>query len=196
MHCRDFWIKNNTFLFRKMKSKMFSKCQTFCFRLSAKCILFTHWFRITHIWVNKQTTIGSDNGLSPGRSQAIIWTNDVILSIGQTFAHPHILSIIDLSFYCNESTAVLNNQVTIHRPANKNTKTRLQMEKKTITAAWDQRVWSYSTQRANEVTSQIARFMRPTWGPPGSCWPQMCPMLAPWTLLSGVVCLWRLGDSY
>ena len=129
MHCRDFWIKNNTFLFRKMKSKMFSKCQTFCFRLSAKCILFTHWFRITHIWVSKQTTIGSDNGLSPGRSQAIILTNDVILSIGQTFAHPHILSILDLSFYCNESTAVLNNQVTIHRPANKNTKTRLQMEK-------------------------------------------------------------------
>ena len=28
--------------------------------------------------------------------------------------------------------------------------------------------------------------MRPTWGPPGSCWPQMGPMLAPWTLLSDV----------
>ena len=25
----------------------------------------------------------------------------------------------------------------------------------------------------------------PTWGPPGSCRPQMGPMLAPWTLLSG-----------
>ena len=24
-------------------------------------------------------------------------------------------------------------------------------------------------------------------GPPGSCWPQMGPMLAPWTLLSGVL---------
>ena len=33
--------------------------------------------------------------------------------------------------------------------------------------------------------SQIARFMGPTWGPPGSCRPQMGPMLAPWTLLSG-----------
>ena len=31
--------------------------------------------------------------------------------------------------------------------------------------------------------SQIAKFMGPTWGPPGSCWPQMGPMLAPWTLL-------------
>ena len=29
--------------------------------------------------------------------------------------------------------------------------------------------------------------MEPTWGPPGSCRPQMCPMLAPWTLLSGLV---------
>ena len=27
--------------------------------------------------------------------------------------------------------------------------------------------------------------MRSTWGPPGSCRPQMGPMLAPWTLLSG-----------
>ena len=33
--------------------------------------------------------------------------------------------------------------------------------------------------------TQIARFMGPTWGPPGSCRPQMGPMLAPWTLLSG-----------
>ena len=32
---------------------------------------------------------------------------------------------------------------------------------------------------------QIARFMVPPWGPPGSCRPQMGPMLAPWTLLSG-----------
>ena len=27
--------------------------------------------------------------------------------------------------------------------------------------------------------------MGPTWGPPGSCRPQMAPMLTPWTLLSG-----------
>ena len=36
------------------------------------------------------------------------------------------------------------------------------------------------------VTSQIAKFMGPTWGPPGSCWSQMGPMLALWTLLSGI----------
>ena len=42
----------------------------------------THWDRVTHICVNKQTNIGSDNGLSPGRRQAIIWTNVGILLIG------------------------------------------------------------------------------------------------------------------
>ena len=41
----------------------------------------THWGRVTHISVNKLTIIGSDNGLSPGRRQAIIWTNTGILLI-------------------------------------------------------------------------------------------------------------------
>ena len=33
---------------------------------------------------------------------------------------------------------------------------------------------------------QIARFHRANMGPRGSCRPQMGPMLAPWTLVSGV----------
>ena len=37
---------------------------------------------MTHSCVNKLTTIGSDDGLSRGRRQAIIWTNAGILSIG------------------------------------------------------------------------------------------------------------------
>ena len=37
--------------------------------------LLTHWGRATHICVSKQTIIGSYNGLSPGRRQAIIWAN-------------------------------------------------------------------------------------------------------------------------
>ena len=37
----------------------------------------TEW----HICVSKLTIIGSDNGLSPGRHQAIIWTNAVMLLI-------------------------------------------------------------------------------------------------------------------
>ena len=35
------------------------------------------------------------------------------------------------------------------------------------------------------VYTQEAKFMGPTWGPPGSCRPQMGPILTPWTLLSG-----------
>ena len=45
-------------------------------------IKLTHWGRVTHICVSQQTIIGSDNGLSPGRRQAIIWTNAGILLIG------------------------------------------------------------------------------------------------------------------
>ena len=42
----------------------------------------THCSRVTHIRVGKLTIIGSDNGLSPGRRQAIIWANAGILLIG------------------------------------------------------------------------------------------------------------------
>ena len=36
------------------------------------------------------------------------------------------------------------------------------------------------------IISQIAKFMGPIWGPPGSCRTQVGPMLGPWTLLSGM----------
>ena len=42
----------------------------------------THWGRVTHICVSKLNIIGSDNGLSPGRRQAIIWINAGILLSG------------------------------------------------------------------------------------------------------------------
>ena len=45
-------------------------------------LYLTQWGRVTHICVSKPTTIGSNNGLSPGRHQAIIWTNAGILLIG------------------------------------------------------------------------------------------------------------------
>ena len=40
-----------------------------------------HWGRVTQICVSKLTIIGSDNGLSSGWRQAIIWTNAGILLI-------------------------------------------------------------------------------------------------------------------
>ena len=44
--------------------------------------LTTHWGWVIDICVSKLATIGSDNGLSPGRRQAIIWTNAGMLLIG------------------------------------------------------------------------------------------------------------------
>ena len=52
------------------------------FFLFKKCFRLTHWGRVTHICVSKLIIIGSDNGLSPSRHQAIIWTNAGILLIG------------------------------------------------------------------------------------------------------------------
>ena len=43
--------------------------------------MLTHWGRVTHIRVGKLTIIDSDNGMSPGRRQAIIKTNAGILLI-------------------------------------------------------------------------------------------------------------------
>ena len=60
----------------------------------------THWGRVTHIWVSDLTSIGSDNGLSPGRRQAIIRTNAGILLIrplGTNFSE-FLVEIITFSF--------------------------------------------------------------------------------------------------
>ena len=63
------------------------------FRMMMRCITklnewvkrntkLSHWGRVTHICVGKLTIIASDNGLSSGRCQAIMGTNDGILLIG------------------------------------------------------------------------------------------------------------------
>ena len=43
--------------------------------------MLTHWVRVTHICVSELAIIFSDNGLSPGRRQAIIRSNAGILLI-------------------------------------------------------------------------------------------------------------------
>ena len=56
----------------------------FLFRGTQQWLLvpLTHWGQKTHICVGKLTIIASDNGLSPGRRQAIIWTNAGMWLIG------------------------------------------------------------------------------------------------------------------
>ena len=63
--------------------------------------------------------------------------------------------------------------------------------------AWSAPPW-YSTLRKNSFASwhgeghdiPDSKVHRPTWGPPGSCRPQMGPMLVPWILLSGIFLMW------
>ena len=47
--------------------------------------VLTQWGRVMHICVGNVSIIGSDNGLSPARRQATIWTNVGIL-LGTNFS--------------------------------------------------------------------------------------------------------------
>ena len=72
-------LKIQSFSFTKMHLNTSSaKWRRFCREWDQ----LTHWSRVTHIWVGKLTIIGSDNGLSPERRPAIIWTNAGIVLIG------------------------------------------------------------------------------------------------------------------
>ena len=55
-------------------SSSINQTQYLCFpRIFSKSrVDITHWGRVTHICVSKLTIIVPDNGLSPGRRQAII----------------------------------------------------------------------------------------------------------------------------
>ena len=71
----------------KMNINIWSRLQVFPsingLNNSYSTITLTHWGRVKHICVSRLTIIGSDNGLSPGRRQAIIWTN-----VGTLFIEP------------------------------------------------------------------------------------------------------------
>ena len=71
--------------FLRTNKSVWRDCKIFVRFIPAdKCldISLTHWGRVTHTCVSDLTSIGSDNGLSPSRRQAIIWTNAGILLIG------------------------------------------------------------------------------------------------------------------
>ena len=79
------WTLSTTWL--KPWWSMVINLHSYWFRLLSVTMIphlfsLTHWGRVTHICVSKPTIIGSDNGLSPGRRQSIIWTNAGILLIG------------------------------------------------------------------------------------------------------------------
>ena len=74
--CQD--ITLTTLYWSVWQSGRNAECRLSCSGLN----MLTHWGRVTHICVGNLTIIGPDNGLSPGRRQAIIWINAGILLIG------------------------------------------------------------------------------------------------------------------
>ena len=68
----------------------FNRILSGCFSGSTYCNavvknVSNHWGRVTHICIDELWQHCSDNGLSPGRRQTIIWTNAGLLSIGTIF---------------------------------------------------------------------------------------------------------------
>ena len=133
----------------------------------------THWGRVTHICVGNLTIIGSGNGLSPGRRQAIIWTNAEILSIGPLGTNFSEISIEINTFSFKKMRLKVSSA-----------KWRPFCLGLNVLSAMSS---SINTNDPIANTSLIARFMGPAWGPSGADRTQVGPMLAPWTLLSGVV---------
>ena len=83
------WWWTGTVFYKKKKKTL----KKYLFHFKFVFILYFNFTRLKisdpwslnplrHICVGKLTIIGSDNGLSPGRRQAIIWTNAGILLIG------------------------------------------------------------------------------------------------------------------
>ena len=70
------------------KIKCFLICTIYPIKFSQVLMQFSwssrliHWGWVLHIYVSKPTIIGSDNDLSPGRHQAIIWAKAGLLLIG------------------------------------------------------------------------------------------------------------------
>ena len=92
------WIARNNVMEPAMATWITNECYngltcgcraTYTYLSNVLHCCLTHWDRVTHICVSKITIIGSDNGLSPDRRQAIIWTNVGILfirTIGTNFS--------------------------------------------------------------------------------------------------------------
>ena len=173
--------------------------------------VLTHWGQVTHRCFGNLTIIGSDNGLSPGRYQAIIWTNAGILLIGSlgTNFGEIFTEIITFSFkkmYLKVSPAkwrpfCLGLNVLIDGSGANPLQSvrRCQCLRRLclpglchhqarplldyVKPAWLVCIMWHDQLVALE-RSLIAKFMGPTWGPSGADRTQVGPMLAPGTLLS------------
>ena len=90
----------NAYNFNKIHLKFTVSQLESLFTRTIESAFLTHWGRVTHKCVSKLTIIGSDNGLSPDRRQAIIWTNVGLLLIrplGKNFSEI-LIEILTFSF--------------------------------------------------------------------------------------------------
>ena len=79
-----------------------------CHQITAMSESLTHWGRVTHICVSDLTSIGSDNGLSPGRRRAIIRTNAGILLIGPLGTNFSEILVGNQTFFSIQKNALEN----------------------------------------------------------------------------------------
>ena len=75
---QEYWLR---FANRGLCPPPMPRWHTIRFAVDILISALTHWGRVTHICISKFTIIGSDNGLPPGRRQAIIWNNAGLLLI-------------------------------------------------------------------------------------------------------------------
>ena len=145
----------------------------------------THWGRVTHICVSKLTIIGSDNGLSPGRCQAIIWTNAGILFIGSLWTNFSEILIEILTFSFKKMLLKLSSakwrpfclglNVLMNVITHAGIKVNPCSEKRSLvnTLGIFKSVWSYSTFYNNTVWQSPRNFPR-HWHPyTNICWNQI-----------------------
>ena len=162
-------------------------------------IISTYWGQVTYICVDDSTIIGSDNCLPSGRHKAIIWTNiGILLNAPRGTNFSEILTklihfLIQENVFENVVWKMAASVRDVLRFAtvvsligrNKSTFAMLYWCYFSLVEIIDYR---YTPCRARITISadlsRIAKFMKSTWGPPGSCRSQMDPMLAQWTLLS------------
>ena len=143
--------------------------------MTMQCL--THWGQVMHICISKLTTIGSDNGLSPNRRHAIIWTNAGILFYWTLRNKLQWNLLRNSCIFIRENAfenVIWKIAAILSRP-------------QCVKLSWQGQLQLLSVIVVIQVAevAQIAKFMGPTWGPPGSCRPHVGPMLAPWTSLSG-----------
>ena len=75
--CKSNWLDTGSHCAFSIYRELFASMIWSCALLAIN--ILTHWGWVAHICVSKLTIIASDNGLSPNRRQAIIWTKAGIL---------------------------------------------------------------------------------------------------------------------